>query len=228
MHIRAKISNKFIFAMFGNRMSVSDYYRGVSQNFDEWLLAQSLETLTDEELLKDFKQRSYDHFLTPIEFNAEKEEEIEFFKEVRRVPSHMRDHFYANEGDTTFEYEGVILHIPLVSHGGIPSIVQMETSTMSMSWTYDEVTWRTDEVVIKIDTKGYGFKKEEGAIQNDLQWQKDRIREHIDRLNSDILAQNKVINEYMEKEIEARRQKLESDNVAGQDLASKLGYKIRQ
>lgn len=105
------------------------------------------------------------HF-QPIELDEELGETANIKNEVRLIRANNREAMYRNDGDLNFEYESISVSIALKPNKSISEILKMRPSQFSLSWSSDEVDWKSDSVTFQIDMKGYGFNRDERQITN--------------------------------------------------------------
>jgi hypothetical protein len=157
-----------------NKASISDYYRAIVDHVSNQILTSSDDLIikTDtEELVEKFY--STNHF-EPIVVDTSKDESFSHKKEMRNVPADRREDFYRQMGDKEFEYESIVIKVPLVKNSDIYEIVKLRPSTFSLSWTPDHASWTENEAKISVDIKGYGFNKDEQKIKTDVDFEKSR------------------------------------------------------
>lgn len=177
-------------------------------------------SLDTEILLEKFYK---DNHFDPVAVDTSRTETIAHKKELRRVPANRRDDFYSSMGDTDFEYESVIVTIPLVPNNEIDQIVKFRPSTFSLSWSPEHAVWSRDNVRLLIDIKGYGFKHDDPKIKSDVDFQKSRVYEFVNWIGADIRKENETLQNIIRRLIGERKQRAEGDKGRVSTLSSLLG-----
>jgi hypothetical protein len=206
-----------------NKASISDYYRAIVDHVSNQILTSSDDLIikTDtEELVEKFY--STNHF-EPIVVDTSKDESFSHKKEMRNVPADRREDFYRQMGDKEFEYESIVIKVPLVKNSDIYEIVKLRPSTFSLSWTPDHASWTENEAKISVDIKGYGFNKDEQKIKTDVDFEKSRLYEYINWVSSDIRKENESLQNTIRRLVGERKNKLDSDKEMASNLSNILG-----
>lgn len=206
-----------------NRASIADAYRQITDRVTKNILTTldyQIINLDTEALLKNLYNGN--HF-DPVAIDTSRTETIAHKKELRRVPANRRKDFYGSMGDTDFEYESIIVTIPLVPNNEINQIVKFSPSTFSMSWSPEHAVWSRDNVRLSIDIKGYGFKHDDQKIKSDVDFQKSRVYEFVNWVGSDIRKENETLQNVIRRLIGERKQKIEGDRGRVSTLSSLLG-----
>jgi len=213
--------------MFGSKPSISDYYRAIDKQIEEQILRENddiiIGTATNELVeyyLQDLPQ--------PIEIDTERDENMDFRKDIRRIPAHQRERGYESEGDLVFEYESIIITIPIIQNSHISKLKELGTSTMSMSWSPDTLRWSSDSVSFVLDIKGYGFKHDDNQVQNNVKFQKDRVYEWIGWIRNDVEKENTQIRNRITSFIEVRKQKISEDKERMLALVNKINIPLKK
>lgn len=195
---------------YRTKPSVSAYYQSMLGSIKERILGEP-----DNFIIGTDTKKLVDYYLQEIpqtiQFDQEKGEELEHKKELRRVEAHKREEFYRNEGDINFEYETIKVNMYFIPNIYIQMIREYVPSTRSLSWSPEEVSWSQDHVSFGIDIKGYQINLNEDGIKNAIQWQKDRIAECINSVNSDISQGNEMLQTQVTNFVDDRRKKLIED-----------------
>jgi hypothetical protein len=213
--------------MYRNKASISDYYRAVLKSFEETVMKSTDEYIRDTEtsqILADFMKSK--HILAPIEFDTTQKESMRHEKEMRNVPAHMREDSYRYEGDKQFEYETILITIPIVTNSTIKTTKDLTTNTYSMSWSTDDFNWSPDKVTLSVDIKGYGFKYEDQQVMNEVANLKKRVQEWVGWANADIQQGNAMLERELVPLINNRKQKLSQDGDRLSSLSEKMGIPL--
>lgn len=213
--------------MFGNKPSISDYYRAITKKVEEQILQEK-----DDFIIGTPTTELVEYYLqdlpSPIEIDSDRDESMEFKKNLRTVPAHQRERGYGSEGDLTFEYESIEISIPIVPNVYIHRLRDLETNTMSMSWSPDRLHWGTDSVGFSIDVKGYGFKLDDQAVENAVKFEKDRVYEWLGWIKRDVDKENAQIKGAIPTYIEARKQKISADKERLFSLVSRINIPLKK
>jgi hypothetical protein len=214
--------------MHRNRASVSDYYQAFLKSLEEMVTKNSDEYILNTEtskIISDLIAKSGNGLLL-IEFDTERKETMRHQKELRTVPSRMRENFYSYEGDKQFEYETIFITIPIIPNTSINTIKELGTSTFSISWTPDDFKWNQDSVVLSIDIKGYGFKYDDQQIINKVNELKKQVHEWVGWANSDIKQGMEMIEKNLPSFVEVRKKKLIEDKNKLGGLSDRMGITL--
>jgi len=206
-----------------NQVSISDAYRQIIDQVTNNILMtpdDQIVSLDTEVLLEKFYK---DNHFDPVAVDTSRTETIAHKKELRRVPANIRRDFYSSMGDTDFEYESVIVTIPLVPNNEINQIVKFRPSTFSLSWSPEHAVWSRDNVRLLIDIKGYGFKHDDQQIKTNVDFQKSRVYEFINWVGADIRKENETLQNIIRRLIGERKQKVEGDKGRVSTLSNLLG-----
>jgi hypothetical protein len=206
-----------------NRASIADAYRAITERVKKDILITPDERIIDsdtENLMGQFYDRNH---YDPVVIDASRTETIAHQKELRRVPADRREDFYSSMGDTEFEYETIIVTIPLIPNDEIDEIVGFRPSTFSMGWSPDNAAWNRDNVKISIDIKGYGFKHDDQQIKSNVDFQKSRVYEWVNWVGADIRKENETLQNVIRRLVGERKQKLEGDKGRVSALSGLLG-----
>src|SRR5439155_10594991 len=114
---------------------------------------------TDELVEYYFSTNSF----SPIEFDAERERSFEHKKDIRTVPAHQRERGYGRDGDLNFEYESILITLPIIPNENTQAILGLRSSTYSLSGE-PEARIGHDTLSFSIDIKGYGFKYDDDKV----------------------------------------------------------------
>jgi hypothetical protein len=213
--------------MFG-KPGIDDVYRHQWPKLQDRIMSSSdaeISGSSTDELIEHFKSSgSFDR----IEKDPNREMSVRPIKEVRRVPAHVRDSFHRDGGDTTFEYETIIVSIPLVRNSNINALVELRTSTFSMSWSPKHWDIKPDGITLRIDIKGYGFdySEDENKVTQMVQSEIANVDQWIGWVNNDIDKENAQLDANLRQFIEQRKSKLQTDKGKIESLVKKLNIPL--
>jgi hypothetical protein len=214
--------------MFSGKPLISSVYRAVAEKVKNEILSQPdlfIQNSSTDDLVEYFLSNNH---LQPIDIDISRNESIEHKKELRRVPAHQREDSYRSLGDTQFEYERIVVTIPLVYNPDIGQIIQFSPSTHSFSWSVNDANWHQDHVTFSVDIKGYGFKLEDQQIKNKVQFERERVHEWIGWAGTDIRRENETLRNFIRQTIEERRQKIKADESRIVSLSQLIGIPQRR
>lgn len=213
--------------MFRNQVFISDYYRGLFENIKKQILSEKDEYIIQSNLNELVDYYFSNNCLSPIEFDKERQENFEHRKELRTVRAHEREEFYRNEGDLDFEYESIIVTIPIIPNDNLQTILSLQSSTFSLSGD-PKVNLGHNTIAFSIDIKGYGFNYDDDKIAFLLQQKKNEIISWIDRKNADIIKENEQLKSNIKSFIENRKHKLAADKERVNALIQKINIPLKQ
>lgn len=167
---------------------------------------------------------SNNHF-TPLEIDKEKSESIELIKEWRTVPAHKREGPFQSQGDLPFEYESIILCVPIKNHPQLEEIKNFEPSSIS---SIPKPNWKNNSFSFIIEIKGYGYNKSDEKVQEEILLLREAVNLWINTLAIQISEQNKMLQSDINKWIENRKQKIEVDNERYTALLKKINIPIKK
>jgi hypothetical protein len=206
---------------------VFDYYRELQKHVLDQILRESDETIlhsnTDELVEYYFSHNS----LMPIEFDPKQQPSFEHKKEVRIVPAHRREEFYRNEGDLNFEFESIVVTIPILPNDNVREILNLQSSTYSLSGD-PKATIGRDALYFSIDIKGYGFAYDNDKVAAEISRGIEEVKTWIQRKNNDINVQNAQLKKNIRDFIEQRKVKLNEDAQRISALVQKINIPLKQ
>ncbi|MGJ1390226.1 hypothetical protein ACR78F_07620 [Sphingobacterium spiritivorum] len=167
------------------------------------------------------------HF-QPIELDEELGETANIKNEVRLIRANNREAMYRNDGDLNFEYESISVSIALKPNKSISEILKMRPSQFSLSWSSDEVDWKSDSVTFQIDMKGYGFNRDERQITNMIDQQKQHIYTHINTVSAEIERCNENLKSALTQLVNERKDKLEADKSKYNSLLKQINIPLKR
>lgn len=213
--------------MFRNQVFISDYYRGLFENIKKQILSEEDEYIIQSNLDELVDYYFSNNCLSPIEFDKERQENFEHRKELRTVRAHEREEFYRSEGDLDFEYESIIVNIPIIPNNNLQTILSLQSSTFSLSGD-SKVNLGYNTISFSIDIKGYGFNYDDDKVASLVQQKKNEIISWINRKNADIIKENEQLKSNIKSFIENRKQKLTADKERVNTLIQKINIPLKQ
>jgi hypothetical protein len=213
---------------YQDQKSISDYYRVLQQEIQERILGEKdatiLHSSTDE--LVDYYTSS-EALLTQIEFDPQRQPEMEHKKEMRRVPAEQRQEVYSYQGDLNFEYESIVVTVPILPTPRIQEILRMKASTFSLSGQ-PGVTVTDGGLVFQLDIKGYGFELTDDHTAAEVNAKLTMVKQWLEWKNADIRKENLAITRNVRTFIEERKKKLNADQGRIASLVQKINIPLKQ
>lgn len=173
----------------------------IASEKDDFIIAQPT-----EDLVKYYTQ----DLLQPVEFNLDREETLEHQKYIKTIAAHQREWGYQNEGDLRMECERVIVKIPILPNRHISQILSLRTNTVTISAT-PEFKINGNNVLIEVETKGYGFNLQNEQISERILTTKNYVINYFHSKNAEINVQNTTLPSLLTQYINERKEKLDSD-----------------
>jgi hypothetical protein len=170
----------------------------------------------------------HDALLTPIVIDEDEQESIEPKKEVKIVPAHQREVFYQDEGDLPYEFEWLLITIPLIRHMGISKLLEMRTDVSTLSGEPRNVSWHPQKVQFTVDVKGYGFTHPDDTMIRRINDTKDFITNRLHLIKESINAGNERLRTEVRQLIQIRKNKLESDRDKYSSLLKQINIPLKR
>jgi hypothetical protein len=210
-----------------NKPSIADYYRKVFAGIERQILGEKDESIIGTNIDELAEYYYSNNCLSPIEFDTERQEQMEHRKELRIVKAQERERGYQSMGDTKIEYESIIVTIPIIPNKNLEKIWELQTSTFD--WEGEPNTnLGTDIVLFSIDIKGYGFNyNNDDEIASRIRREKEKIQVWINRRNDDIRNENKKLESSIKPLIEERKRKLTEDIQRINSLSQKINIPLK-
>lgn len=213
-----------------NQAGISDIYRAnweklqtrIMSEPDSYLIGSS----TDELVGYYVSENSFD----PIEMDPDREMTVDYRKQIRRVSARQRDSFYQFQGDLDFEYETVVIQIPIIRNNNIHDLAKLRTSTMSLSWNPEDFGLSPDLITLSIDIKGYGFNHSdnEEQIAKMIESERGKIDQWISWVDQDVTKENAQLERQIRDFIEQRKAKIESDKTKIESLVKRINIPLKK
>jgi len=213
--------------MYFDKPSIPEVYKRFIDEVKIQILHDSAQFIIDNDVEELVEHYFNNRHFEKIRLDTERQETIEFTNEVRLIPAHKREMSYRNEGDLQFEYELAVLNIPIVPNSHISEILKMRPSTFSISWTPNEVTWKSNLIEHVVEIKGYGFKRDDDSIVTEIQQQKNQIYSYIHQLSSEIDKCDSELKNNIRQAILNRRQEFAAKNEKVNSLLSKINMTLK-
>lgn len=213
-----------------NRAGIDDVYRSQWQKLQKQIMSESDSSIigssTDELVEYYLSNNSFDR----IEIDASQDMSAEHKKEVRRVPASQRDGLYQDEGDTEFEFETIIIQIPIVHNQNINDLAELRTSTFTVSWSPQHWGLNPNQITLSIDIKGYGFNNsdQEEQIANLIEREKNNVEQWIGWVNKDIDTENEKLKNQLRDFIEQRKNKIQGDKGKIESLLKRINIPLKK
>ena len=157
--------------------------------------------------------------LSPLEFDPNQEESFEHKKYVKTIPAHQREWAFQSSGDLKLECEKVILKMPLLPNSDMQKIINLRTSSFSLSGE-PEFKIERNCIVFELETKGYGFSMTNEDISKRVLDFRTTILNYLHPKNSEISAENIKLESKLAQFINDRKEKLDSDKSRINDLVN--------
>ena len=180
---------------------------------------------SEQELLEYYF--SPNHY-TPIELDAERTETIEIKKITKVIPAHQREGPFQYNGDLPFEHEYVTVRIPIKPHPQLEEVKRLEPSSYSTGFFGETLQWTLDAILFDVPVKGYGFNKDEGAVEREIKQSIEWVRNKLSHIAAELERYNHTLRDGIQQSIQNRKRKIEQDNDRYSSLLKKINIPIRQ
>jgi hypothetical protein len=213
-----------------NKAGFNDIYRAKWDQLQKRILSESdafiIGSPTNELVAYYLSNNSFD----AIEFDPSRNETAEHVKQIRKVPEHHRDSFYGHLGDTDFEYESIVIRLPIIRNPNIRDFAELRTSTFSVSWSPKDWGLSQDTLTLTIDIKGYGFNysDDESAMASKIEREKSNLMQWIGWVNNDIAKENAALDRNLREFIESRKSKLQADKGKIGSLIKRINIPLKK
>ncbi len=190
--------------------TITDYYRNITQVVEQKIMSEDdtyIMQVDNAELIEYYYK---EYCFEPIEFDSSQEESMNHVKEIRIIPAHQRDSFYQNQGDLKFEYEMIIVNIPIKRNNSIRQILNLKSSQYIVSGD-PRVTLTGDNLQFSIDIKGYRLNLTNDEVIASVKSEKDKIIKWINLKNANIESENELFLKEMVLFLHMRKDKLAKD-----------------
>jgi hypothetical protein len=210
--------------------SFSDAYRIQWEKIQKQILSEAdayLLGTTTGELVEYYLSKSC---FEPIVIDPERDVQMEFKKALRKVTANQRDRGYRDHGETEYEFETLIVHIPIVKNPNIYDFAKLQTSTYSIGWSPGDWGLNSDEITRSLDIKGYGFNfsDDEARIAQMIDQAKTEVLQWIGWVNNDIQRENASLERQITEFIENRKVKIESDKSKMESLTKRINIPLKK
>ena len=218
----------YIYFMYYNKLSISQLYDKFYEDIrlkilgekDSYIIGNSIEELTTYY----YQSKNLDL----LEIDNEKGESAEIKKQVRTVPASQRDHFYQSDGDLKYEFESIHVTIALKYNPNFQNILAVRPSTISLSWSPDDLKWNAYGVDFSLDIKGYGFSKSQDQIASEINWQKQQIYNFLHLVNTEIEKCSITLQSRIRSFVSERKIKLEQDQDKYASLLTQINIPLKK
>ncbi len=180
----------------------------ISSEEDCYIIAQPTDDLVNYYLGKT---------LQPIEFDKNREESINHEKYIKTIYSHQREWVYQQDGDLKFEYEKIVVKLPILPNRNIQQILSLRTNWIS-SYGSPQFTISGNNIVFEVETKGYRINLSNEEISSVLLSKKSEITHLLQSKNAEIISENQKLKSQLETFIKTRKSKLVYDKKRLEEL----------
>jgi hypothetical protein len=210
-----------------DQVSISDHYRRLQNLIQEQVLSEK-----DEVILHANTEELAEYYLahkgfSPVEFDTDRPQTMEHKKELRVVRAEQREESYQDEGDLTMEYESIVVTMPIIPNTQLQIILSLGSSTYSLSGQ-PKVSIGEDALSFSIDIKGYQFEYDNNKIAEEVKQKLESLKQWIGWKNNDINQGNQNLKQTIQKFIEERKAKLNSDQSRINALVHKINIPLKQ
>jgi hypothetical protein len=206
--------------MFGP--TFSDYYRTVTDKFNQDILRESETQILGSDVNDLANYFCQKYALVPLEFDPS-DITYEMKKEVRRVPARQRDESYRDGGDLDYEYEFAVVSLSIQPNPNLNVFKELSGPTHYMDGFDQRVQYSNQEISYSFDTKWYGGHMDEDGIAREINNKSERLIKTLTDKNSSIESGNATLLREIQSAVEKRKQKL----IADQDKLNSLTQKIK-
>lgn len=213
-----------------NQAGISDVYRSEWDKLQRRIMSEPDSSIigssTDELVEYYLSHHSFDR----IDMDPNRDMSAEHIKEVRTVPASQRDSFYRDEGDTEFEFESIVIQMPIVHNSNIQELAELRTSTFTVSWSPKNWGISPKQITLSIDIKGYGFNysDNEEQIANLIEREKNNVQQWITWVNNDIDSENMKLKNQLHDFIEQRKSKIQGDKGKIESLLKRINIPLKK
>jgi hypothetical protein len=213
-----------------NRAGIDDVYRSQWEKLQKQIMSEPdsliIGSPTDELVEYYLSNSSFDK----IEIDASQEISAEHKKEVRRISASQREDFYRDEGDVDFEFETIVIRIPIVHNKNINDLAELRTSTFTVSWSPKYWGLNPNQITLSIDIKGYGFNysDNEEQIASLIEREKNNVDQWIGWVNNDIDSENGKLKNQLRDFIEHRKSKILGDKSKIESLLKRINIPLKK
>jgi hypothetical protein len=212
--------------MFRDRPTIDDAYRTFLKNVQNSILSERDEMVLHSDT-EDLAEYYFSHnSFSPVEFDPDRGPTFEHKKEMRVVPAHQRDEPYRGEGDLRFEYESIVITLPLIPNDNLRDILSRTSSTFSLSGD-PRVGIEDDALVFGFDMKGYGLKLDDNQVAAETNRVVSDVKQWIGWKNDHINRANPQLKENIRAFIEQRKAKLNEDTQSIASLVQKIDIPLK-
>jgi hypothetical protein len=193
-----------------DKLSIAGYYGKVFADIERQILGEKDEYIigTDADELAEYYYS--DNCLPPIEFDIERQEQMEHKKKLKIVRANERKRGHQDNGDTEAEYESIIVTMPIIPNKDLKTIWELQASKLIFG-RVPHADLGTNTISFSIDIKGYGFSYDIKESASRIEEEKNRIKAWINIHNLDINDENKKLKSRIRALIEKRKKKLTED-----------------
>ena len=213
-----------------NLHGISDVYRVEWENLQIRIMSEP-----DSFLVHSGTAELVNYYLSsrqfnPIEMDSKRETTVEFKKAIRRVPPEQRRRAFQDMGELKFEYETIVVQVPIVRNKNIIDFANLRTSTYSMGWSPKRWGLKPDMITLDIDVKGYGFNyaDDEQNVASMIESERAKVDQWIGWVNGDVNRENANLEAQLREFIDQRRSKIQRDTSKMESLIKRINIPLKK
>jgi len=210
----------------GNQQ-ITEYYRILLIQIRDSIISEKDESILYSNTEEMIEYYASNNCLNPIEFDPIQQPTMEHKRELRHVPAEQRDSVHRYQGDINFEYESIIVTVPIVPNEHLNKIFTLEAATYSTGGP-PNVQLAHNALVLKVDIKGYGFAYNDDQVSADVKRDLHILKQWITWKNNDINVGNNLIKQTARQIIEERKVKLQADRTRIESLTKNINIPLKQ
>jgi hypothetical protein len=207
--------------------SIRDYYDHLKRQIQGQILSEKDDVILYSEAEQLLEYYVANVRLKPIEFNPEQTNSLEHKKELRTVSASERQGPYRNQGDLSFEYESIVVTIPILPNRDIHRIMGLQSSTYSTGGM-PQISFSNDVIQFAVDIKGYGYKHDDEKVASDVKRELESVKQKIGWKNTDINSGNSGLTQFVRSLLTDRKVKLQQDQSRIAGLVQKINIPLKQ
>lgn len=214
--------------MFRDIDTMSDYYNNIFEKIKVKVLTEKDEFIigtTTKELAEYYFSNNH---LQKIEIDNDRDETLEYKKDIRTIPSYEREEGWRGDGNLDYEYKSILVSIPIILNNDLNIIDELITLPRIIGIPPSHVELKNDFISFKIDIKGYGFNLSEDEITIKIKDGKEEIKKWIKRKNDNINTENEKLKNKIEELINNRKKELYEDQKRLDSLVKRIKIPLKK
>ena len=214
--------------MFKDTITISNYYNNIFEKIKVKVLTEKDEFIigtTTEELAEYYFSNNY---LQKIEIDNDRDETLEYKKDIRTIPSYEREEGWRGDGNLDYEYKSILVSIPIILNNDLNIINELLTLPRIIGIPPAHVELKNDFISFKIDIKGYGFNLSEDEITIKIKDGKEEIKKWIKRKNDNINTENEKLKNKIEELINNRKRELYEDQKKLDSVVKRINIPLKK